>query len=187
MRESVRVLLPTLRTCVRVCVFRVGGRLLDLFCCLCITCWSTRYPLDRDRVKFSTWSSRTIREYDNPSSPRVLHKTMNVDGCLVVCKSAVVVTMFKKEILTRFIGTDEDEVTQYLRCDLMSDRKAMTVKLVQSGYAKKMFCPLSLPQVQTRHHIHTTFLLFALGRHIHTTFLLFAKIYVPSVFHHSCE
>jgi hypothetical protein len=38
--------------------------------------------------------------------------------------------MFKKELLTRFIGTDESEVTQYLGCELIRDRKAKTAKLV---------------------------------------------------------
>ena len=29
---------------------------------------------------------------------------------------------FKKELLTRFVGTDEGEVTQYLGCELIRDR-----------------------------------------------------------------
>jgi hypothetical protein len=29
---------------------------------------------------------------------------------------------FQKEILTRFIGTDEREVTEYLGCELIRDR-----------------------------------------------------------------
>ena len=48
-----------------------------------------------------------------------------------------VVTVFKKELLTRFIGTDEGEVTQYLGCELIRDRKVKTVKLVQSGYVNE--------------------------------------------------
>jgi hypothetical protein len=41
--------------------------------------------------------------------------------------------MFKKELLTRFIGTDEGEVTQYLGCELIRDRKAKAAKLVYAG------------------------------------------------------
>ena len=62
----------------------------------------------------------------------------HVDDCLIACKSVDVVTIFKKEILTRFIGTDEGEVTQYLGCELIRDRKAKTAKLVQAGYAERV-------------------------------------------------
>ncbi len=90
-----------------------------------------------------------MKYYDlyNPSSPRVLHKTMDaffksegfdtirfeeslwkkvgrgkyaediyvsahVDDCLIACKSKDIITAFKKEILTRFVGTDKGEVTE---------------------------------------------------------------------------
>ena len=43
---------------------------------------------------------------------------------------------FQKEILTRFIGTDEREVTEYLGCELIRNRSAETAKLVQRGYAE---------------------------------------------------
>jgi hypothetical protein len=104
--------------------------------------------------------------YGNPSSPRVLHKTMDaffksegfdtigfdesvwkragrgkdaediyvstyVDDCLIACKSKDIMTAFKKEILTRFIGTDEGEVTEYLGCELIHDRSAKTATIVQ--------------------------------------------------------
>ena len=58
--------------------------------------------------------------------------------CLIAGKSADVVRMFKKELLTRFIGTDEGEVTQYLGCELIRDREAKTAKLVQAGYAERV-------------------------------------------------
>jgi hypothetical protein len=45
---------------------------------------------------------------------------------------------FKKEILTRFIGTDEGEVTEYLGCELIRNRSAKTAKLVQRGYAERV-------------------------------------------------
>ena len=38
---------------------------------------------------------------------------------------------FKKEILTRFIGTDEGEVTEYLGYELIRDRSAKTATIVQ--------------------------------------------------------
>jgi len=62
----------------------------------------------------------------------------HVDDCLIACKSAGIMATFKKELLTRFVGTDEGEVTQYLGCELIRDRKARTAKLVQSGYAERV-------------------------------------------------
>ena len=47
-------------------------------------------------------------------------------------------TDFKKEILTWFVGTDEREVTEYLGCELISDRSAKTAKIVQKGYAERV-------------------------------------------------
>ena len=62
----------------------------------------------------------------------------HVDDCLIVCKSADVVTMFKKEFLIRFLGTDEGEVTEYLGCELIRDRKTNTAKLVHAGYTERV-------------------------------------------------
>ena len=41
-------------------------------------------------------------------------------------------------LIEGFVGTDEGEVTQYLGCELIRDRKARTAKLVQSGYAERV-------------------------------------------------
>jgi hypothetical protein len=54
------------------------------------------------------------------------------------CKSKDIMAAFKKEILTRFIGTDEGEVTEYLGCELIRNRSAKTAKLVQRGYAERV-------------------------------------------------
>ena len=56
---------------------------------------------------------------------------------LIVCKSTDIVD-FKKEILTRFIVTDEGEVTEYLGCELIRNRLAKPAKLVQRGYAEQV-------------------------------------------------
>jgi hypothetical protein len=44
----------------------------------------------------------------------VIYVSAHVDDCLIACKSKDMMVSFKKEILTRFIGTDEGEVTKYL-------------------------------------------------------------------------
>jgi hypothetical protein len=60
-----------------------------------------------------------------------------VDDCLIGCKSAAVVTIFKKELLTR--------LSVQMRVRLLNiwdvnfhDRKAKTAQLVQAGYAERV-------------------------------------------------
>ena len=55
--------------------------------------------------------------------------SVHVDDCLIACKSKDIKVDFKKEILTRFVGTDETEVTEYLGCELIRDRSAKTSKI----------------------------------------------------------
>ena len=42
-----------------------------------------------------------------------------------------------KDLLTRFVGTDEGEVTEYLEYELILNRLAKTAKLVKSGFAEQ--------------------------------------------------
>ena len=67
-----------------------------------------------------------------------IYVSAHVDDCLIACKSKDIMTAFKKEVLTRFIGTDEGEVTEYLGCELIRNRSAKTAKLVQRGYAERV-------------------------------------------------
>jgi hypothetical protein len=41
-------------------------------------------------------------------------------------------------MLDRFIGTNEGEVTEYLGCELVRDRKDRTEQLIQAGYADRL-------------------------------------------------
>ena len=59
----------------------------------------------------------------------------HVDDCLIACQSEDNMATFKRELLTRFVGTDEGEVTQYLGCEVIRDSTARTTKLLQAGYA----------------------------------------------------
>ena len=45
---------------------------------------------------------------------------------------------FKQALLTRFQGTDEGEVKEYLGCEIVRDRAARTGKMVQAGYAERV-------------------------------------------------
>ena len=67
-----------------------------------------------------------------------IYVSAHVDDCLIACKSKDIMAAFKKEILTRFIGTDEGEVTEYLGCELIRDRSAKTATIVQKGYAERV-------------------------------------------------
>ena len=62
----------------------------------------------------------------------------HVDDCLLSCKSLTVMAEFKAHMLNRFIGTDEGDVTEYLGCELIRDRKARTGQLIQAGYAERV-------------------------------------------------
>jgi hypothetical protein len=66
-----------------------------------------------------------------------IYVSSHVDDCLIACKSKDIMAAFKKEILTRFVGTDEGEVTEYLGCELIRNRSAKTATIVQKGYAER--------------------------------------------------
>jgi hypothetical protein len=67
-----------------------------------------------------------------------IYVSAHVDDCLLSCKSLTVMAEFKAHMLDRFIGTDEGEVTEYLGCELVRDRKARTGQLIQAGYAERV-------------------------------------------------
>ena len=62
----------------------------------------------------------------------------HVDDCLLSCKSITVMSKFKADLLSRFAGTDEGGVTEYLGSELVRDRKNRTGHLVQAGYAERV-------------------------------------------------
>jgi len=43
---------------------------------------------------------------------------------------------FEQDILSRFVGTDEREWTEYSGCEVIRDREAKPAKMVQSGRAR---------------------------------------------------
>jgi V8-like Glu-specific endopeptidase len=47
-------------------------------------------------------------------------------------------TVFKQDLLDRFVGTDEGEVTEYLGCEIIGNRETRTTMIVQSGYAERV-------------------------------------------------
>ena len=67
-----------------------------------------------------------------------IYVSAHVNDFLIACKSKDIITAFKKEILTRFVGTDEGEVTEYLGCDLIRDRSTKTPTIVQKGHTERV-------------------------------------------------
>jgi len=67
-----------------------------------------------------------------------IYVSTHVDDCLICCKSTATMSKFKQELLTRFQGTDEGEVKEYLGCEVIRDRAARTGKMVQAGYAERV-------------------------------------------------
>jgi hypothetical protein len=67
-----------------------------------------------------------------------IYVSTHVDDCLICCKSTTTMKKIKQELLTRFQGTDEGEVKEYLGCEVIRDRVARTGKMVQAGYAERV-------------------------------------------------
>ena len=63
-----------------------------------------------------------------------IYVSAHVDDCLLSCKSLTVMAQFKAHMLDRFIG----EVTEYLGCEIVRDRKDRTGQLIQAGYAERV-------------------------------------------------
>ena len=62
----------------------------------------------------------------------------HVDDSLIACPSLSVIKKFKQALLTRFAGTDDGPVTQYLGCQLIRDRKNRKSKFVQTAYTERL-------------------------------------------------
>ena len=79
-----------------------------------------------------------------------IYVSAHVDDCLIACQSKDIMTAFKKEILTRFIGTDEGEVTEYLGCELIRNRSAkMPIVSSEHDETRSRVCILSAKHVRT--------------------------------------
>ena len=70
--------------------------------------------------------------------PAQIILSAHIDDNLIACESLKVLQAFKRDFLSRFDGTDEGEVSQYLGCQLSRDWKARTGFLNQKVYAEKM-------------------------------------------------
>lgn len=53
----------------------------------------------------------------------------HIDDLLIACADKDASQLFKRDLLTRFHGTDEGEVEQYLGCEVIFDREGGKVAL----------------------------------------------------------
>ena len=81
----------------------------------------------------SVWKRRADNTYKAD-----LFVSAHVDDSLICCPSLSVLQQFKRDLLDRFQGTDEGEVTQYLGCQLIRDRPNRTSRFVQTAYTERL-------------------------------------------------
>ena len=62
----------------------------------------------------------------------------HIDDNLITAETTQVLEQFKRDFLSRFKGTDEGEVSQYLGCEFVRDRAHRTGELKQTAYAKRL-------------------------------------------------
>mmetsp|Transcript_61401 Transcript_61401/g.126785 ORF Transcript_61401/g.126785 Transcript_61401/m.126785 type:complete len:97 (-) Transcript_61401:159-449(-) len=76
----------------------------------------------------------------------------HIDDTLILCEDIETLQQFKRELLTRFEGTDEGEVTEYLGCEVVLDCTAGTLLLKQGSYISPILathCMLDANPVKT--------------------------------------
>eukprot|EP00961_Rhodomonas_salina_P092218 1240981-Rhodomonas_salina.1 len=62
----------------------------------------------------------------------------HIDDTLILCEDLDTLQRFKNSFLTRFEGTDEGEVTEYLGCDIVRDRARGTLTIKQTAYIQRI-------------------------------------------------
>eukprot|EP00961_Rhodomonas_salina_P294095 3934273-Rhodomonas_salina.1 len=76
----------------------------------------------------------------------------HIDNLLCSCVDLNVLQLLKADFLTRFDGTDDGQVEQYLGCEVVFDRQACTVTLRQKVYAERVlrtYCMWGCATVKT--------------------------------------
>mmetsp|Transcript_20028 Transcript_20028/g.40794 ORF Transcript_20028/g.40794 Transcript_20028/m.40794 type:complete len:140 (+) Transcript_20028:342-761(+) len=79
----------------------------------------------------SVWVLRADEQF-----PHIIHLSAHINDTLILCENTDTLQNFKTHFLTRFEGTDEGEVTEYLGCDIVSNRAARTLTLRQASYIR---------------------------------------------------
>lgn len=93
--------------------------------------WMKENKFKQSGFEESVW----VRDADE-QFPHVIHLSAHIDDTLILCESLETMTKFKQHFLSRFKGTDEGEVTEYLGCYIVRDRAARPLTLRQTSYIR---------------------------------------------------
>ena len=104
---------------------------------------------DNKFVKSNFEESVWVREADEQFNERIM-MSAHIDDTLILCKCLKVMEAFKRHLLSRFDGTDEGEVTEYLGCVIERDREAGTITLSQKHYSKRILALYNMQEVNHR-------------------------------------
>eukprot|EP00961_Rhodomonas_salina_P112879 1518615-Rhodomonas_salina.1 len=88
-------------------------------------------------VKTGFEESVWIRHPDSKFK-HTIYMSAHIDDTLILCEDLDTLQRFKDSFLTRFEGTDEGEVTEYLGCDIVRDRVRGTLTIKQSAYIQRV-------------------------------------------------
>jgi hypothetical protein len=66
-----------------------------------------------------------------------IYVSVHVDNSFIACKSVTVMDVFKQNLLSHFVRTDEGGVTEHLGYKMIRECEAKTAKIVQSGYVER--------------------------------------------------
>jgi len=96
-----------------------------------------KFMSEQGFVKSGFEESVWVREADEKYKHQIL-MSAHIDYTLILCKDIATLQDFKQQFLTRFKGTDEGEVTEYLGCEIERDRVAGTLKISQCTYIRRI-------------------------------------------------
>ena len=96
-----------------------------------------RWMVDNGFVRSNFEESVWVRKGDEVFKHDIL-MSAHIDDTLILCEDLGTLQAFKTHLLSRFEGTDEGEVVEYLGCDIIRDRTAHTLTIRQSAYIRRV-------------------------------------------------
>ena len=100
-------------------------------------------------VKSNFEESVWVREADETFKHQIM-MSAHIDDTLILCKCLKTMQAFKAHLLSRFEGTDEGEVTEYLGCFIERDRALGTITIRQSHYIKRILALYGMQDANPR-------------------------------------
>ena len=88
---------------------------------------------DTITLEESVWRWAGGDKYDED-----IYVSAHVEDCVIVSQPKDIMTAFEKDLVTRFVGTDEGEFTKYLGYELILNHLVKTTEVVQTGYGEQV-------------------------------------------------